>query len=401
MIEEILRALGYGFLQLWLNPVFYLTFLVAFILGVNRVKKERNHFYIRIYDVIDDLYHAFVPGLLAGLVLSVLFVSIGIVLSQGVMWMITAASIFLMCLFQPRLLSPAYILFLTAVGVVFLPDWLSRFEWLSGVFSDLHVKWLPNLLILGVVFLFVEAMFIIIQAKKLASPRRMHGKRGKPIGAFETNRIWLIPAFLPIPGTIVDRIDWWPIFAADESAFTFMLFPFLLGYRQYQTYDLPKNALKRDGMHVAILAAILLPLAILTYVFEWYATSFIIIALMFVLRYGLYIYERKQSTLKQEYFTLRNDGLQILAIVPKTPAAEMNLKVGEIIKRVNDIDVRNATEFYEALKKNSTFVKLEVIDEEGEIRFEQRAFYERDHHLLGLLFVDEPRIHYSYREAKI
>lgn len=400
MIVEILRALGYGFLQLWLNPVFYLTFLVAFILGVNRVKKERNHFYIRIYDVVDDLYHAFVPGLLAGLVLSVLFVSFGLVLSQGVMWMIAAASILLMCLFQPRLLSPAYILFVAAVGVVFLPNWLSRFDWLSGVFSDVHVKWLPNLLLLGVVLLFTEALFIIFQAKKHASPRRVAGKRGKPIGAFETNRIWLVPAFFPVPGTIIERIDWWPMFA-DERAFTFLLFPFLLGYRQHQTYDLPNYALKRDGMRVAVLAAMLLPLAILAYVYDWYAFSFIIIALMFILRFGLYIYEQKQSTLKQEYFTLRNDGLQILAIVPKTPAAEMNLKVGEIIKRVNDIDVRNATEFYEALKKNSTFVKLEVVDEDGEIRFEQRAFYEHDHHLLGLLFVDEPRIHYSQREAKI
>lgn len=398
MIDDFLHALGYGFLQLWLNPVFYFAFLLAFVLGIYRVKKERSHFYIRVYDIVADLYHAFVPGAIAGLVLSVLFVGVGFVLSQSIMWLIAAATFLLMCLFQPRLLSPAYIIFLTAIGVVFLPDWLGRLDGLSGIFVDLRATWLPNLLLLGVVLLFVEALLIMFQAKKHVSPRRVLGKRGKPVGAFETNRIWLVPAFLPVPGTIIERIDWWPFFA-DGSAFSFLLFPFLLGYRQHQTYDLPKNALKRDGMRVAALAIAMLPLAILTHVYRWDAVSFAIIALMFILRFGLYIYERKQSTLKQEYFTLRNDGLQILAIVPKTPAEEMNLKVGEIIKRVNGIDVRNAAEFYEALKKNPTFVKLEVVDEQGEIRFEQRAFYDRDHHLLGLLFVDEPRIQYKQLEA--
>lgn len=398
MIEAFLRALGEGFLHIWQNPVLYFAILASLVLGIYRVKKERKHFYIRIYDAVSDVYHTFVPGVLSGLALSVLFAASGFVLSQGVVWMLAAAAFLLMCLFQPRFLSPAYVTFLTALGIIFLPDWLRSFDWLSGVVSDSDVKWMPNLLVLGVVLLFLEAFFIMFQAKKQASPRRVIGKRGKPVGAFETNRIWLVPAFLPVPGTIIERIDWWPFFA-DGSAFSFLLFPFLLGYRQHQTYDLPKNALKRDGMRVAALAIAMLPLAILTHVYRWDAVSFAIIALMFILRFGLYIYERKQSTLKQEYFTLRNDGLQILAIVPKTPAAEMNLKVGEIIKRVNGIDVRNAAEFYEALKKNPTFVKLEVVDEQGEIRFEQRAFYDHDHHLLGLLFVDEPRIQYKQLEA--
>lgn len=398
MFEDLIHALGYGFLQIWMNPVLYFTVLVASVFGIYRVKKERNHFYIRIYDVVSDLYHTFVPGLLVGFILSVLFVFSGFVLSQGVVWLLATVTFLLMCLFQTRFLSPACVMFLTATGVVFLPDWLRPIDWLSGLLSDLDVKWMPNLLLLGVVLLFVEALLIMFQAKKQVSPRRVIGKRGKPIGAFETNRIWLVPAFLTIPGTVVERIDWWPLFS-DDRAFTFLLFPFLIGYRQFQTYDLPKNALKRDGMRVAVLAIAFLPIAVLTYVYEWDAVSFVSIALMFILRISLYIYEQKQSALKQAYFTLRNDGLQILAIVPKTPAAEMKLQVGEIITRVNGIAVRNATEFYDALKKNSTFVKLEVIDEHGEIRFEQRALYAHEHHLLGLLFVDEPRTHYKQQEA--
>lgn len=398
MVFEFLSALGYGFLQVWLNPVLYFAFFLALIVAFFRVKKERLHFYIRIYDVVSDLYHTFIPGLLAGLLLSGIFIGVGFVLSKGIVILLAAVTVLLSCLFQPRVLSSAYVIFVTAVGIVFLPDWLNSFTWLSELAADLQVKWLPNLLLIGVVLLFMEALLIMFQAKRQVSPRRVSGKRGKPVGGFEVNRIWLVPAFIAIPGTVIERVHWWPLFG-DGSLFTFLLFPFLIGFRQFQTYDLPEKALKRDGLRVAVLAALFLPLAILTYVYKWPAAAFVFTALMFIFRLSLYKFEQKQSTLKQEYFTLKNKGLQILAIVPKTPAAEMNLKVGETIQRVNGIDVNNATQFYEALQTNPTFFKLEVIDENGEVRFEQRALYDQDHHSLGLLFVDEPRIQYKQNQA--
>ncbi len=46
--------------------------------------------------------------------------------------------------------------------------------------------------------------------------------------------------------------------------------------------------------------------------------------------------------------------------------------------------------FYQALQKSGAFFKLDIIDDAGEVRFVQSAFYEGDHHELGLIFTEKP-----------
>lgn len=89
----------------------------------------------------------------------------------------------------------------------------------------------------------------------------------------------------------------------------------------------------------------------------------------------------------------------VLGIIPNTPAADLGLKIGEIITKVNGIEVKNAADFYEALQKNRAFFKLEVVGLNNEIRFEQRASYEGEHHELGIIFVKEEDAVMKHAEA--
>ena len=397
MLLAFLTELGYGFLRLLANPVFYMAVVFSLVLAFRRIQKERFHFHIRVYDAVSDLYHTFIPGLLAGIILYGLFIGLGFMLNKGVIMVLMAVA-FLLCLtFQPRLLSPSLVIFLTAAAVVFLPDWETNFAWLNAWRSDIEAAALPNLFMLMAILTVAEAFFIMMQAKRQPSPRRIMSERGKPIGGFEVKRVWLVPAFLFIPGFGLERLGAWPFFAWEDS-FSFMLVPFLIGYEQLQTFDLPKRAVLRDGLRVAMLGFLSLPLAILTSVNEWLIAAFLGMAALCFSRYVLYAIVHKENEEKPAFFTLRNQGLQILAVVPKSPAAEMNVNAGEIIARVNEIPVNSSQQFYEALQANPTFVKLEVIDERGEVRFEQRALYENEHHELGLLFVDDSRIQYQSAE---
>ncbi|WP_144599914.1 PDZ domain-containing protein, partial [Siminovitchia fortis] len=49
------------------------------------------------------------------------------------------------------------------------------------------------------------------------------------------------------------------------------------------------------------------------------------------------------------YFSKRNQGLMVLGIIPNTPAADLKLEIGEVITKVNGIEVKTVSEFYEAL----------------------------------------------------
>src|SRR5699024_6443798 len=90
------------------------------------------------------------------------------------------------------------------------------------------------------------------------------------------------------------------------------------------------------------------------------------------------------------YYQPHAKGAKILAIIPNTPADRLEILPGEIVSKVNDRKVKDADEFYEALQGSGAYFKLEVLDDQEEIRFVQGAFYEGDHHKLGLVFIKEP-----------
>lgn len=81
----------------------------------------------------------------------------------------------------------------------------------------------------------------------------------------------------------------------------------------------------------------------------------------------------------------------ILGVVPESPADKMDLKVGEVITKVNSISVHDEIQLYRALQKNSAHCKIEVLDINGEVRFAQRALYEGDYHKLGILMIQDDK----------
>ena len=94
---------------------------------------------------------------------------------------------------------------------------------------------------------------------------------------------------------------------------------------------------------------------------------------------------------KPFYFSQSDQGVLILGITPYSPAEKMGLQVGEVIKKVNGRSVRTESELYEALQSNRAHCKLEVYGINNELRFEQRALFEGEHHELGILFVQDKR----------
>ncbi len=399
MVIAFLTELAHGFLRMLLNPVFYMTFLLSFVIAYRRVNKERDLFHSRVHDFVTDFYNTFVPGLMAGFILYGVFIGLGFMLPEGIIAVIMFFTFLLSLTFRPSLLSPSLIVFLTALASIFLPEVDTQVPFINTWLSHVDHSFIPYLLLLLSSLLLAEACLILFQAKKRPSPRRVVGSRGRVIGGFETNRVWLVPTFLLIPGVGLERLDWWPLFGWGDS-FTFMLVPFLIGFHRFQTFALPEKAIGREGKQVGLLALLSMPLAVFALMYSWSVTAFIGITLLVGLRFFLSYRVSQESNVRPPYFAEQNDGLIILAIIPKTPAAQMNVKIGEIIRRVNGVDVRTSTQFYEALQVNAAYIKLEIIDDNGENRFEQRALYDNEHHELGLLFVDEARDQFDKLEAR-
>ena len=142
-----------------------------------------------------------------------------------------------------------------------------------------------------------------------------------------------------------------------------------------------------QGRLITSLVAILLTvLAYVTGQAEWLYGIVLLLVLQILLHQRVKRLNRAQTPL----FLNGTRGAVILGTLPDKPAAEMGLIPGEAIYKVNGEKVDSETSFYEAIQKHKPYLRLEVMNHNGDIRFAQRAFYEQDHHELGILFVNEP-----------
>ena len=121
MVQEWMMELLKGFGRLLLNPVFYYLFILAAILGVSRVKRERKNFHVRAENAYFELKQLLPLGLAAGLVLSILMVGAGLVIPIEFIIFTSALTILWSLTTKVRLLSPIYTVGFAFFATLFFP----------------------------------------------------------------------------------------------------------------------------------------------------------------------------------------------------------------------------------------------------------------------------------------
>jgi PDZ domain len=383
---ELLKGLGRVFAQ----PLFYYGVFLALLIGWLRVKKERRYFHVRVYHSFHESKFLFISGLLPGLVLSFFMVGIGFVLPSDTLILLSAVTILFGLTLQLRLLSPAYTVGLTFFCASFLVKYEGTKSFFAKYFSGLTNTNLSVLVLLLGMLLFVEAWLILKNGSVATSPQLTKSKRGLLIGVHWAERLWFVPAFVPVPGEAITAVvSWWPVFSANEQTYSFLLVPFLIGFSQRIQGTHPSDSVRLTAKRVRLLAFAVSIVAAAGY---WYAPLTVVAAAVaFIGREWVAFYQRFQDDSRSPLFSQRQHGLVILGIIPHSPAEKMGLQVGEIIVKTNGLTVKTEEEFYEALQRNRAFCKLEVLNRNGEIRFVQGALYEDEHHELGLLFVQNEK----------
>lgn len=126
---ELLFSIG----RFFLHPLLYFFLIFSFLNGYWRVRRERKSFHVRVYDVFDDIRFTYTKGIIAGLILSVLFMLLGLWIPFGTLVLLTIWLLAVSLTFQPRFLSSSISLggtiFLTALlnGVADQSPWIDEF----------------------------------------------------------------------------------------------------------------------------------------------------------------------------------------------------------------------------------------------------------------------------------
>nr|WP_237728812.1 S1C family serine protease [Bacillus halotolerans] len=372
----------------FLHPLFWFFVIVSLAFGYVRIKRERKTFHTRIADIYDELKFTYTKGLIPGILLSIVLGVLGISIPLGMLAIIavmTAAAAFTL---RANWMSAAYIVSVSmligfGLQVNQAEPFLDRFP------QGYAVVWPALAVFLGLLVI-AEGAVAYRSAHVKTSPGLVVSSRGLPIGQQLANRIWLLPLFILVPGNgLESHLSWWPVFSVPGGSFHFLWIPYFVGFGQRVQGSLPETSIRITAKRVCILGLIVSALGAASLLWTPLAGAAACAAVLG--RIFLSVKQRVNDNAAPFYFSKRDQGLMVLGIIPNTPAEDLELKIGEIITKVNGVPVKHVSDFYEALQRNRAYVKLEIIGLNGEIRFDQRASYEGEHHELGILFVKDDR----------
>ena len=194
MVENWLLELLWAIGRFFIHPLFYLFFLISFMYGMLRIKRERSSFHVRVQDIYDEMKFTYTKGLLMGLFVSIAIFALGLSLPFGTVVILAIITAVLGLTLQLRWLSAAFTIGLSLLAVAFMPD---RFE---AFFVDFSGTSLASLSILAGILLVAEGILVMRTAHQNTSPFLKTSTRGLPIGIHQANRTWMLPLLLLVPG---------------------------------------------------------------------------------------------------------------------------------------------------------------------------------------------------------
>ncbi|MFD2615856.1 PDZ domain-containing protein [Terrilactibacillus laevilacticus] len=395
---DVIISIIKGIVSLLINPIFYLLLIGLVAFGVQRVRRERRSFGLKVYGMFNTIFSSIGASLVIALLSAIFFLGLHIRLTPGMLVLMSCTYLLIMLTRQLRFLSPSIGIGLAIVIAYVLPDVNTPYLFLNQWIQDIRTTSLPDF---GLFFLFslaIEWLLVMIRGDEHTSPRLINSHRGKKVGAHEASHMWIVPLIFFIPMSQSHAtFHFWP-FVPGES-FGLLIFPLGIGYQQLISDRLPRQAIQSSSAWLFLTGLLCGISVILANIFHLPILVAIAGLLSFVSRLGLILVHHLLHRYGSYYFTEPSDGLRVVDVIPHSLADRMDVQIGEIIYRVNGKDVHSEYAFYQALQINSAYCKLEVIDQTGESRFVKGAIHEKDDHKIGFLFL-EPNKRKQYMDQK-
>ncbi|WP_308636622.1 PDZ domain-containing protein [Paenibacillus silvisoli] len=398
-VLDVLRQAGAALLGLLQSPFYYLAVLLIMLQYMRQTRLERKLFAVRLHAWPTQLGRTIVAGLAVGFIISCVGLFLGVtVTGEAVLWMWGTAAVLVFVRLR-------YLCFAYSVGLLGILQWAfgwtslgERSDWIGSAAVSLAGLDIPGLLVLVALMHLGEALLVRWQGARFTSPLFLEGKRGKLVGGYSLHGYWPVPMLLLVPavsGGSGDALPW-TVLLGDGSlwsnGFTMIGFPMMIGFSELTRSLLPEakarsasKGLLYYGLGVgavAVAASFWSPLTL--------AAALCALLLHEALVAISYFKEEASSP----FYVHDERGLRVLAVIPGTPAEAMGIVAGEVIHKVNGVQVRTKEELYAALHVHSAFAKLEVLNHEGQVKFLQRARYAGEHHQLGVVLAPDDRAGY-------
>ncbi|MFP3919057.1 PDZ domain-containing protein [Lysinibacillus telephonicus] len=389
MITDILREVAISIGRMFINPLFYIVILMAIFLGYRRVKRERKFFHIRILWGWSEAIGLLKEGLLISLIISIVSVVFGLTLPTQFLYVVTIASFIALVVYVFHLLSPI-ILFAASIIILMvmnMQNWSFTLFGLTVNGIEVNEGASVTAAILAGLLLVAEGLLIRKNGAKYASPIIENSKRGLKAVAFLSKKVWLLPIFFVVPGdALAAYFPWWPQFSLGADRFSLVLFPVILGFQQVTRHTLPVYLYPKLGRTVLILGELIIIGGLAAYFEPLIGLAVLIVGAIARIIISIRFTIREQKDVYA--VSAKSNGVMIAGVLPNSPAEKMGLGIGEVIRKVNGVEVHSERQLYEALQINAAHCRLEVLNHQNEVRLTQHVVHSGDHHRIGLLIAE-------------
>ncbi len=387
MLEAWFTEMVKGIGKLFLNPLLYWAIFLIVLAGMQRIKRERKDFGIKLFDVFSEWKYTWATSIILGVIISALTIGLGIVFSYSTVLLLCLVTILVSITGKFSFLSASYTFGISYVLLLFLPFLLEKQDFIpNDLFSSVDYSGFTVLLAM---LLFAESMLLLQARKGPTYPELTSGNRGGWVGQHHIRKMSIIPFFILIPsGSIAPFAAYWPYFTVGGESYSLLLVPFIVGFNHLVRGSDPVRAAGKLANTTLALSIVIWICAFISIYYPWFSAVGIISAI--VGREFINYRHRSMDQQKTGFFQTSDKGLKVLAVLPGSPADRLEIVAGETITKVNGNKIYSLTAFYEALQESGAYFKLELLDKAGENRFLQGALYEGDHHELGIIFTSNP-----------
>lgn len=409
LLDRLLQAVG----QLFANPFYYIGILFIVLHYRKQIQMERKLFHTRLHSLLNETWRTVLWGWLGGISASVLMLFVGVNIQASTVILLWVLSIILVMM-RVRFLCLAYAVGILGIAQVIL-SWIPNAASLQERVPVLDIVVgadIPSLLVIVAVLHLLEGTLVGFQGARMATPLFLEGRRGQIIGGQQLQGFWPVPLFLLVPmtGGSIQGLPWETLFGSNlASGWTLLAFPAMIGFTELTISKLPRKQARFSASLLYLYGIILLVIAIATHF--WPPILLVGAVLSFALHEGLIRYNQWVEDKLVPFYVHSERGLMVLSVVPNSPAHELGIQTGELIHKVNSHKIKTKTDLHVAMRLNSAFCRLEVLNEQGEVRFLQRAIYSGDHHQLGIIlapdqdalyFLEQRPLHlFSYLRSKL
>jgi len=284
-------------------------------------------------------------GAFGGIITTVIFIYLGVAIIPKDFMYILIAAIILSCI------NPRYMCFAYAGSIV------SLFNLILG-YPKIQI---PQVMSVVAVLHMVESLLIFLNGSKSKTPFLFETK-DQLIGGFNMNRFW------PIPFVIFIGDGW-------IQPITLMA---IISYGDYSISMYPYKKIIKTSITLFLYSLILL------YISKTSQYLFLSPIFAFLGHEYIVLRNKRIEDKKIPIFKSPNRGVRVLDIIPNSIAHKLNIKIGDILLKVNGVEVNNSKDLEDIMIIRSNKIKIEFFNIKSGLTIKR---YSGKRKSLGLIIV--------------